>query len=61
MEKENQKIKCHVESCEFQNQDSEKCTLDEIEVNCNCDPDEATDKDETICNSFKNSEDSNKD
>ena len=39
----NQKIKC----------DCGDCTLDEIQVDCNCKRDEATDSKETACKSFR--------
>lgn len=56
MEKENQKINCSVESCDYQDTTEERCTLNEIHVGCNCDNDEAKEEEETICRSFKNSE-----
>lgn len=51
MKKENQTIKCNVESCEYQDCDS--CTLNEIQVGCNCGCTEATSDQETLCKSFK--------
>ena len=50
MEK-NQKIKCNVESCKFQ--DCDCCTLDEIQVGCNCGCKEAIKNKETLCRSFE--------
>ncbi len=49
----NQKIKCDVSSCDYNNCDDECCTLEEIKVSCKCGSDEATEKKETICDSFK--------
>ena len=54
MEKESQKINCDVVSCEYQNADNNRCMLDEIKVS-SCSDDEASNKDETACKSFKNS------
>ncbi len=47
----NQKIKCDVESCDYQN--CGDCTLDEIQVDCNCKREEATESKETACKSFR--------
>ena len=49
--KKKQTIKCDVHSCEHCNCDSDMCNLEEIEVK-NQD-EEATEKDETICSSYK--------
>ena len=54
MENENQKIKCDVESCDYQNNEGSYCTLDEIQVGSCCDT--PTTVDETACKSFKCSE-----
>ena len=51
MKKDNQKIKCKVESCKFQNDNN--CTLDEIQVGCDCKHNEATKNQETLCRSFE--------
>lgn len=51
--KNDQKIKCHVESCKYQDCCDHCCTLKEIEVSCTCGANDATDKKETICKSFK--------
>lgn len=48
----NQSINCNVENCKYNDCDNEKCNLDEINVSCDCDDNEATKK-ETICDSFK--------
>ncbi len=48
-----QAIKCKVESCKYQNCDNKCCTLGEIEVDCTCNQNDATDKKETICKSFE--------
>ncbi len=50
--KANQKIKCDVESCKFNNCDCQECTLKEIKVSCDCANDEVSSKSETICGSF---------
>lgn len=50
MNEKNQKIKCNVESCMFQN--SSFCTLEEIQVG-NSETREAIAVDETACKSFK--------
>lgn len=47
---DNQKIKCHVESCKFQNNNN--CTLKEILVD-NCVSHEANNIKETACKSFE--------
>ena len=57
--KKNQKIKCNVESCKFQNSENKECELEEIQVNndhhCSCD--EVTENKETQCASFECSQD----
>ncbi|MBE6146977.1 MAG: DUF1540 domain-containing protein [Firmicutes bacterium] len=53
MNKNKQKIKCNVESCTFQNNSINCCTLPEIEIDCTCDNDKAKTEKETICKSFK--------
>ena len=49
--KKSQKIKCSVESCKFQ--DCDYCTLNEIQVGCNCGKCDAVTDKETLCRSFK--------
>lgn len=49
----NPSIKCNVESCKHQDCSNHCCTLEAIEVDCTCGCDEAVDKKETICKSFK--------
>jgi len=49
----NQKIKCGVESCQFQDEKKSCCTLDEIKVGCDCGCKEAENSDSTVCKSFK--------
>jgi len=49
----NQKIKCEVKSCKFNNEIEYLCTLKEIDVSCTCNKNNCKDKIETICNSFK--------
>lgn len=51
MKSNDQKIKCNVESCKFQ--DCNCCTLNEIEVGCSCSNDKATKNKETLCKSFE--------
>ena len=51
--KNNQTIKCKVESCKFQDNSCDCCTLDEIHVGCSCGCDEATKDKETFCKSFE--------
>lgn len=52
-DKNNQNIKCNVESCKFQSCDDHCCTLKEIEVGCSCGCNDAVEKTETLCRSFK--------
>lgn len=49
----NQKIKCDVENCKYNDLSDEMCQLDEIKVSCDCNNNEADRKD-TICKSFEN-------
>lgn len=49
-----QKIKCNVESCDFNDCKQKECILDEILVSCDCNKDKVKEKSETICKSFKN-------
>lgn len=48
--KKNQTIGCSVDSCKYNDCDCNKCTLNEIEVSCDCD--EAQEKKDTICDSY---------
>lgn len=50
MKKNNQKIKCNVESCKYNDCDCKLCTLKEIEVSSDCR--KAEEKDDTICDSY---------
>lgn len=50
MAKENNKIKCEVESCKYN--DEKCCELDEVKIGCNCENDACSCSDETICKSF---------
>lgn len=50
----NQKIKCNVDSCEFNDCKCSECTLKEIKVSSDCGNSEVKQKSETICQSFKN-------
>ena len=51
MTKRNQKIKCNVSSCKFQN--SDYCTLKEILVGAMVKSNQVQDNDETLCRSFE--------
>lgn len=53
MKEKNQKIKCNVESCKYNNEKDCLCNLDSIDVTCTCNKCECKNKVETICNSFK--------
>ena len=52
MDKNNKSIKCDVESCKFQNNDDNYCTLEEIKVTSSTD-DEEQNKEDTICDSYE--------
>ena len=54
MENKNQKINCDVETCDYQDNEENICTLEEIKVGSCCD--DPSHKDETACKSFKNSQ-----
>ncbi len=47
----NQKIKCHVSSCKFQNDNS--CMLKEILIGAIENPKQVKENDETLCKSFE--------
>ena len=49
----NQKIKCDVESCKYNDCGKKLCCLDKINVSCTCDCDSCNSKIETICDSFE--------
>lgn len=51
LSKEKQNIKCEVHSCKYCNCDDDHCDLREIEVKNQSGL--ATDKDETVCSSYK--------
>ncbi len=51
MKKNDQKIKCDVETCKYNNCQKNCCTLEEILVSCDCD-DPSCQRD-TICGSFE--------
>ncbi|MDD6224182.1 MAG: DUF1540 domain-containing protein [bacterium] len=51
MKQESQTIKCDVASCDYQ--ESDRCTLNEIKVGCTCGCNEATQNQETLCQSFR--------
>lgn len=53
MENKNQKIKCNVTNCEYNNDANYLCKLDEINVSCTCNQCDCKKKKETICDSFK--------
>lgn len=54
----NQKIKCEVESCKFQ--DENYCTLKEILISYITDNNKATKNKETLCKSFECSKNKNR-
>lgn len=49
----NEKIRCDVESCKYNNNEENYCELDSIQVSCTCDECECDDCNETICASFE--------
>ncbi len=55
-EQTNTKIKCDVSTCVHNDCNVNCCKLEEIKVSCNCCGDEVSNKDETICNSYRNIE-----
>lgn len=52
MNDDNKSIKCNVESCMYNNENNEYCTLNEIKISATCNTC-CTCKKETICDSFK--------
>lgn len=50
--KKNQKIKCDVDSCCYNDIDHSLCNLQEIKV-CSCNCNDVSCKSETICDSFE--------
>lgn len=55
MSKNENKIKCDVESCKHNCE--KKCRLNEVKISCNCGCNECNCIDETICESFEEKED----
>ena len=55
MSKENNNIKCDVESCKHN--EEKKCNLDEVKISCTCENNECNCIDETICESFEEQND----
>ncbi len=53
-EKATSKIKCDVTTCANNDNNSNLCKLKEVKISCCCCGDEVSEKDETICNSYKN-------
>lgn len=51
-----QKIKCNVENCKFNDSYNNLCNLNEIKVSCSCRGCNCHDVKETVCSSFKESE-----
>lgn len=51
--KTNNKIKCDVKSCNYNNTDKNICNLNTIKISCTCDNESCTDQIETICQSFE--------
>ena len=54
MSKENNNIKCDVETCKH-NEDK-RCDLNEVKISCTCGCDECSCVDDTICESFEEKE-----
>ncbi len=52
MEKK-QRIKCNVSNCTHIDEEEKYCCLDEIKVSCTCKGCNCTNKEETICDNFK--------
>ena len=48
-----QKIKCDVTNCKYNDASRKLCDLSEIEVSCSCDACDCHSNRETICASFK--------
>ena len=47
------KIKCNVDTCEYNNKKNTCCDLDSVAIPCTCKNDECACNEETICSSFK--------
>ena len=54
--KKNQKIKCNVTNCKYNNVKNCECDLNEIKVSCDCKACDCQDKAETICDGFQANE-----
>ena len=54
MNKNDNKIKCDVETCKHN--DSKQCNLDNVKISCNCGCNECNCVDDTICESFEEKE-----
>lgn len=52
----NQKIKCDVSNCKYNDDTNYLCNLDEIDISCTCNKCQCKNKKETICNSFEEKE-----
>ena len=53
--KNNSKIICDVASCNYNNEEEGKCTLENVCISCQCNKDECCDNSSTICQSFTSS------
>ncbi len=51
--KSNNKIKCDVNTCTYNNKDNKCCELDSIKISCTCNNDNCDCCEETICQSFE--------
>lgn len=51
MKKKETKVNCEVDSCKHN--DCKKCSLDELDISCNCDNNACENKIETICDNFE--------
>lgn len=56
MNSSNQTINCDVKNCKYNDDSNYLCMLDKIDVSCTCNKNSCNDKQETICNSFKEKE-----
>ena len=47
------KIKCNVDTCEYNNKKNTCCELESVAISCTCNNNKCACKEETICSSFK--------
>lgn len=53
MSTKNQKIKCTVNSCKYNDTSNKLCSLDKISISCTCNSNNCKSYKETICGSFE--------